>query len=98
MCEDVPEVSDFLDFLSDSDSVRSELSLSELFDLFDLLDFLESDFDFSIDESFFDEGLTGFELGVELLFGELSLFGESGLSVGESEDSVLVVDDDGLSF
>jgi len=96
--DDVPEVSDFLDFFSDSDSVTSELSLSELFDLFDLLVLLESDFDFSTVESFFDVGLTDFELEVELEFGELSLFGESRLSIGDSDDSVLVVDDGGLSF
>ncbi len=37
-CDDVPEVSDFLDFFSDSDadSVRSGLSFSELFLLLDL--------------------------------------------------------------
>ncbi len=99
-CDDVPEVSDFLDFFSDSDadSVRSELSLSELFDLLDLLEFLESGFDFSDVESFFEGGLTDFELDVGLLFGELSLLGESRLSVGDSDDSILVVDDGGLSF
>ena len=100
MCDDVPEVSDFLDFLSHSeaDSVISELSISELFDLFDLFEFLESDFDFSIDESLFDEGITGFVLDVELAVEELDLFEGSRYSVGASNDSVFVVDGEGLLF